>query len=689
MDVRMPDGTMVTNVPEGTTKAQLLEKLGKAGIGVDAPSQPPAQIAGANDTLTNVPDWGRRMPALYGIAGAAREVIAPLAEAGGMIAGAVAGAPAGPLGSAAGAGLGYGIGKQAVRVADVALGNAAPESVGQELVRGAKSVAEGAALDAGGQLITPAISAVVKGAGKVSGKAVDMFRDGGKLKAADIVRKSLGEDFQPALAALKSAPSDISASQAIADINSPVTQALFARAMERDPKFLTNLLGKQEAARFSQLSLIAKASDQTAAKQAQKEMKDILNKELIPVLETELSAANLAGQMAPKLKGQADRMASAAASKVEDVRRFTGVQDRAGQAISASAQPIPPRYTYLGGDLMKRAEQVAVESAEGSLRFGEASKFADAALKSLEAHGLKPLKTESIVANLAKTAENPQFAGNKDVQTVLGRVADDLTQWTNSGGVIDAFALDSIRKNSVNSAVKALYPAAEAKAQKELAAKVLSQVRPLIVDAIETAGGTGYKGYLEAYTNGMQKIGQTKLGAEALRLYQSSPSKFVQLVEGNSPKAVEKVFGPGNYDIAKQMSKDAMSRLNMVAGEVKRDMNIAEQIKAGEAAFTELMTNSISKFQIPNVLNPKIAMANRGLRELEKKIGKDAMNALTAAAKNGRSMADLIETLPTSQKNAVLRAMSNPQSWLPKPNAAVDALQGYSLAPSMNALGQN
>lgn len=32
-DVRMPDGTLIRNVPEGTTKAQLLEKLGKANAG--------------------------------------------------------------------------------------------------------------------------------------------------------------------------------------------------------------------------------------------------------------------------------------------------------------------------------------------------------------------------------------------------------------------------------------------------------------------------------------------------------------------------------------------------------------------------------------------------------------------------------------------------------------------------------
>ena len=41
MDVRMPDGTIITNVPEGTTKAQLMAKLGQA------PEQPSFMRASA------------------------------------------------------------------------------------------------------------------------------------------------------------------------------------------------------------------------------------------------------------------------------------------------------------------------------------------------------------------------------------------------------------------------------------------------------------------------------------------------------------------------------------------------------------------------------------------------------------------------------------------------------------------
>jgi hypothetical protein len=633
-----------------------------------------------------VPEWGRNNPRLYGVAGAAREVLGPLAEMAGMLGGGMAGAVTGPVTAVAGAGLGYGLGRQAARGMDLALGNARPsESIKDEASLVARNVGEGAAMEMGGQMIAPVIGGIIKGGAKVAGKAVDIFRDGGKLKAAEIVRKSLGPEFDAAKAALRAAPDDITAGQALADVNSPVTQAIFNRALERDPRFLTNLLGKQDAERFKQLTLVSKGGNQTAAREAQREMKDILNRELIPILETEIAAANIAGELAPKFAGQAARFGQAAADKVDDVRRFTEVQGRVPPAISASAQPVPPRYTYLGGDLMKRAEQVAADAAEGSLRFGEASQFANAALKSLEAHGLRPLKTETIVGRLAETSANPKFAGNRDVQTVLGRVADDLQQWTNSGGVIDAWALDSIRKNSVNSAVKALYPAAETKAQKELAAKVLGEVRPLIIDAVEAAGGTGYRGYLKAYTDGMQSIAQTKLGAEAMRLYQSSPKKFVELVEGNSPKAIEKIFGPGNYNIAKEMSKDAMARLKIVAKEVKRDINVAEQIKAGEVALNELLGESLSKFQIPNVLNPKVALANRGLRELEKKIGKDAMNELTAAAKSGRSMAELLDTLPAAQRSKVLKALSNPSEWMPVVPKSVGSAAAFA---TTNALAQ-
>ena len=54
MDVRLPDGTVIRNVPDGTTKAQLTEKL-KAN-GYDLGSTESQGVAGYVDTtLGNIP----------------------------------------------------------------------------------------------------------------------------------------------------------------------------------------------------------------------------------------------------------------------------------------------------------------------------------------------------------------------------------------------------------------------------------------------------------------------------------------------------------------------------------------------------------------------------------------------------------------------------------------------------------
>lgn len=615
---------------------------------------------------TNVPEWGQRNPRLYGVAGALTETIRPFAEFGGLMAGGIAGAPLGPAGSVAGAGLGYGMGKQATRAADIALGNREAQPFLNTAKTAALDVTEGANMEMMGQALAPVLSKAINFAGTGASKVADLAIGRSKMKAANILRETIGDDIGAVQAALKKAPTNVTAGQAIADINLPETQALLSKVITKDPKFLSNLLGAQAAARFEKLQSIAGGANQTSAKQAQAEMKKILNKELIPILETEIAAANTAGRLAPKFESDVARFGQAATNKVEDVRRFTAAGDRATNKFIAGAVDnygnlVPTQSAKYAEQLAQKADEVATQAAEGSLRFGEARNFAQAALQSLEAHGLKPLKTEAIVRSIKATANNPQFAGNRDIQTVLGRVADDLSQWTNSGGVIDAFALDSIRKNSVNSAIQALYPAAEKKTQKELAAKVLIKVKPVIVDAIEKAGGTGYGSYLKRYSEGAQKIAQTKLGAEAMRLYQTSPEKFIDLVEGNSTKAVEKIFGPGNYDLAKEMSSESMRKLGIVSGELKRDTSMVEQAALGEDRLLDILKVAFNHKQIPNVLNPKVAMANRTISEIEKKVGKSTMKELARASKSAKNMDQLLSTLPTSQRNSVLKAMREMQ----------------------------
>jgi hypothetical protein len=53
MDVRLPDGTVIKNVPEGTTKRQLLDKLKAKGYDVGAMAAPSAPAPPAPEPETN------------------------------------------------------------------------------------------------------------------------------------------------------------------------------------------------------------------------------------------------------------------------------------------------------------------------------------------------------------------------------------------------------------------------------------------------------------------------------------------------------------------------------------------------------------------------------------------------------------------------------------------------------------
>ena len=614
------------------------------------------------------------------------EFVEPTVEAVGTAGGALLGSALGPAGTVGGAGLGYGMSREAMRLAKEQLGYAPPRTGMALATEPVKDILTGATMEAGGQVA----GQFIEKAGKKLGGAVASVKDmlAPEVRAGKIARESFGQDLPKARQILAQATDDLTASQVLASIdpktgkpvlNAPVAQALLQRAAARDSAFFTNLLGEQEAKRLAKLNQIAGGADQTSARAAREEMKKMLNERLIPTLETELGAANIAGKLGPKFKGEAERMGAAAGEKVEDVRRFTAAGERAIERAKADTmgRPTPPRYTYMG-ELAKRAEDVSNQAANASLRFGDARRFAEAANQSLEAHGLKPLETAPIIANINRRLNDPAMAGNTDVQRALGKVATDIQKWTNNGGVIDAFALDSIRKNSVNAAIRELYPTADAKTQKEVAARVLEAVRPALIDAIEAAGGTGYRQYLRDYSLGMQQIAQTKLGAEALQIYQTNPKAFVELVQGNAPEVVEKIFGAGNYNLAKEMSVNAQNAMRRVASEVERGEAISGQAKAGQEELANLLKENISKIKFPAFFSAKATTANALLDSLEGLLNKRTMKALTEGAKSAQNLEQLLNTLPAAERSNVLKVLRDPATYTGIKKAAGSTIAGVS-----------
>jgi hypothetical protein len=681
MDVRLPDGTLLRNVPEGTTKAQLTEKL--AANGYDIGKLAPVEAAATRENVQpeRAPDWAKKYPKLYEGAVTARQMLGPTIEAGGAIVGGLlgggAGTVAGPVGTAtggvAGAGLGYGIAKEALEQADVALGLKAPRTTEQLVTEPAKNILEGATYEAGGRVVAPVIA---KGAGKVAegvsnvlGKVADL-RQIPTQKAAKIAREAVaGGELDQVLNALRNAKPGVTPAQAIADagLNQPTVQSLLKNVATRDPKFFTDLLNTQDFATVNKLSQLAGGETATASRNTLANAKAALNAMTGPQRDAALNRANL-GKAVVEYEQQAGQLSKEAAAKVQEVRKLISAGNAAEayaklQVIKQGLPTSTARYTYADELAQKAFNEWSDKAASASLDLGQGARFAGAAADTLRRYGVKPIQGDVLSRQVLGIADNPSFAGNDIVAGAVRNVADDIAKWTNSGGVIDALALASIRKNSVNAAIEKLRPGMDATAQKRLAASVLSDIKPLIDDTIEAAGGAGWKKYLADYTKGSQRIGQTKLGAQAMDLYKKSPQQFVDLVEGNSPEVVEKIFGSGNYDIAVEMSKDAMKTLRGAAKQVKTSAEMAKQATAGDQALVELMKDHAINLKLPNVFNVVATTTNKTLDIVGKIVTKRTMAQLTEAAKTAKSFDELLNTLPASERNAILKALKDPKTY--------------------------
>lgn len=614
----------------------------------------------------------------------AREMVTPTVEALGAVGGGALGSMGGPLGTVAGAGLGYAGAKELLKFADTMAGQGGPkETLPQAATRQAQTALEGATMEAGGRVIAPLI-------GKAAGAIADM-RQIPAQKAATIARNALGPDMPEVMNALKAAQGqNVTAGQATANINSPTWQALVDRALQRDPRFLEALKTSQGDVSVNALSKLAGGATATEMRAGTEANKLNITKVLEPVKESALKRANL-GQATAQYATDAERLAAEAAQKVQDVRRFEAAKPRA-EAIARAAliekgQPVgAAKYTYVGGDLPKLAEQASAEAAAGSLKTGAESRFAQLASDALQSSGIKPLETQSLVSSLSSITKDPKLAGNDIVDGAVKNVIKDINQWTKNG-IIDADALDAVRKNSVNAAIEQLRPGVDASTQKNLAASVLTKIRPAIVDAIENAGGTGYREYLGNYSKAMQGIAEKKLGGEALKIYKTNPDSFVKLVQNESPDVVEKILGPGKYDIAKELSDNTVATLQEQAAKVIRDTKVAEQSAAGQTALKEVLLDQISKFRIPSYLSAVAATTNKALSILENKIGRNTMSALTEAMKTPGGAVKVLETLRGTERNRVIKLLSNPAQW--KPGAATAVTN--ALAPkseNQNALAQ-
>lgn len=647
------------NTADATALANEIRRMRSA-------SQVPTQL---QPTVSEIPAPRQQLDSGQQIYTAVRPYLAPVVEgltaAGGGIIGAGAGTVASPTilinpvsGGAVGAGIGYGMGKEYMEGLDVLMGVKQPRKGAEIATEPLRNVAEGSTFELGGQLVG-------KGIGYVAGKVKDIFSIP-QNKASQIARDALGPDLPLVLNALKAAKGEkVTAGQATADINSPTFQALMDRASKRDPRFLNALKESQGEVSLNALANLAGGTTATEVRGTLEAAKKALNDLTGPQREAALNRANLGKQVA-EYEAQAGKLSGEAAAEVQKVRDLIS----AGNAAEAWARldmikrnlPVgAARHSY-AGELAVKADEWASKAATASLDLGQGARFAQAAADTLRANGIKPLEGQQLVSSISRIKTNPEYAGNDLIAGAVDNVARDIAQWTKNG-IIDAKALEAIRKNSVTAAIQQLRPGMDATSQRNLAAGVLSDIKPLIDDAIEASGGTGWKQYLNDYTKGMQQIAEKRLSGKALDLFKNNKDDFVKLVTSEDPEVVEKFLGKGNYDIATNLAHSTLDTLKAEARKVIRDAKVKSQVEGGQDALKQVLLENMSKFRLPSYLSALTSTTNKALDILENKIGKKTMQYLTEASKSPENAQHLLETLPASERIRVLKLLNNPQTW--------------------------
>jgi hypothetical protein len=730
MDVRLPDGTILKNVPDGTTKAQLTEKLAANGYDISmlggapvAEAAPAEQVsprrqmveaelrsaaapfAGLSKGVGNVMFGGQRLvgkglemlgadqtgqaliqdaarrqaeqeafiapyrevaPAMTGAGEFGGEVISTL-PVGGVIAKGVSKIPgAGNVAEAirtagfrTGAPAATTLGGRAADIATRAAGGAVVGGTSAALIN-EEEAGGGAGVGAVAPFVLPTVGKYVAIGG---GKIIDAFT--GKLapvKAGKVAREMAGDAIAQIRAANNLAPIDVNAAQAAAGIDNDVYQAFLDFYAGKDKSsYFRVLKDTQKAAQLNRLAQLAGGPNLTENIESIKQGKNALNQLMTPIREAELKAANLGSEVGIPLQTEADRLAAAAADKVQDVRRFVGAIPRAEALakgkVTVTGLPASSLYNY-PAELAVKADEVATQAANASLRFGDAARFKQAAVDSLEAYGLKPLKSDAILSKLGGILRNPEFAGNDVIEGAVKGFGDDVVKWTKSGGVIDAFALDSLRKNSVNAAIEKLRPGLDQTSKKNLAASVIAQLKKPIINAIEEAGGTGYGQYLGDFAANAQLIDRRKLAGAALDMFNRSPDEFTRLVKGNNPDAVEAVFGPGSFNVFKEMGAD-IRPMQQIADELTRDLNIKGQVKSGRLALgLEDQFGNPSEL-IPGFVGYKTAIAKKVAQILTGKVNDKAQRLLSEGARTGKSMNEILNTFPAEERIKALKILEN------------------------------
>lgn len=616
------------------------------------------------------------------------------------------GAIVGDLAKYAPAALGVATAAPILAPAAAAAGIAALTTPGSMAARAEAGATEGAFGLAGG--------ALVKGAGAALGRLANY---GPMEQARKVLRNIIGEPNVPEATRRANAAAGTGATseEALASMGNDAPAALTQLTRAVSPgteQFYAQRYAAQQADELARLQQLAMGADAVEARLA----REALSKQEIAPLNTRLqgeyAAADTASNVLPGLERS---LAQKEASRIDALRQQGQMATEAAQQESmANGQvmtrgsgastggpasttnapgarvlemdpPVPsnvrtgrgetppsgelpsgaypvPGYPRVPARLTNNADRVP-ELQSAADDFGAVARqrkleadFERLKIRSLEQEGYRPLTVNSMVESIQRELAKQTTLGDPVKTKVLNGFLKAMNKVAPDGD-ISAEALHTIRKEHINSVISKLVKKGESRSAATKAGLI---AKNMIDDAIEGAGGSGWKTLMRDYATHFEKQGRLELLDNARELFRKSPEKFIELIQNESPEVVQKIFKT-KFDMRDVMPPRAMADLNDIAGGAARRGVLAEgaQSKTALDGVVQAMQAVAPPSSIPNFLNRVVTATNTALKGGAAELAANTTRHLDQAMRDPAMLADLLTMLPPTERSKMLRALAS------------------------------
>jgi hypothetical protein len=200
------------------------------------------------------------------------------------------------------------------------------------------------------------------------------------------------------------------------------------------------------------------------------------------------------------------------------------------------------------------------------------ARSAEEIASNLRAQGLAPLDITSVVRNLRAEADKAADV-SPDRFKILSQFADNLERRAaRTGGYIDAQGLNLARRE-MGLFVSSILGTSDPKALRQGTSQLVAAAQQPIDDAIEAAGGAGWKNYLNTFAEGMKGIERQQFQRELTKLPEA---RFAKVMKGEDPDFVESKLGPGRYDINAEMQGADLATANKLGRDIDAQRAVAQ-----------------------------------------------------------------------------------------------------------------